>query len=203
MTGGGQSRGPGTPSQSQIQRDCAILEATLIPLPFARQRALLIALVGLPASGKTFLARALSARQPLVHLESDRLRAVLFRKPTHRYKESRRLFRAIHALAASYLSQGHVVVLDATNLREEHRQDLVDIGQNCAARVLLVEVTAPEGLIVQRLKGREHHPGQAGVEVYTRMRAEAEPIRLEHRSVDTSRDISEAINLIAGEIEEL
>ena len=193
--------GRGERLTARLQRDLETL-ASAIRLPSSKPTSpALIATVGLPATGKSHFARALAARLPLVVLESDALRAVLFRKPRHGYKESRRLFQAIHALADRLLRDGYLVLLDATNLREDHRRDLKALAENAGSRLILVELTAPEGVVVQRLKGRELRHGEAGVEVYLRMRDEADPILLEHRSVDTSRDITSAIDEIAGEFE--
>lgn len=186
----------------QLDRDCEALHAALSPLR-EPAKGFLVATVGLPGSGKSHFARALARRVEVVHLESDRLRRVLFPTPRHGYKESARLFRAIHTVAETYLRDSRVVILDSTNLREEHRQQLVAIGERCGCPLLLVELTAPEGLIVQRLKRRSPYPDQAGIEVYVRMRAEAQPIQAPHRSVDTSRSISEVVRQIAGEIENL
>jgi uncharacterized protein len=186
---------------ARLQRDIETLRS-VIRLPATKPvHPALIATVGLPATGKSHFARALAARLPLVVLESDALRSVLFRKPRHGYKESRRLFQAIHALAGRLLRDGYLVLLDATNLREEHRRDLKALAGSTGSRLILVELTAPEGVALQRLKGRELRPEQAGIETYLRMRDEAEPILLEHQSVDTSNDITSAIEEIAGEFE--
>ena len=188
-------------SVNRRQRDLDRLTAG-VRLPASKPTTpALIATVGLPGSGKSHFARALAARLPLVVLESDALRNVLFRKPRHGYKESRRLFAAIHALADRLLRDGYLVLLDATNLREEHRRDLKALAESSGSRFILVELTAPEGVILQRLKGRELRPEQAGIEVYLSMKDEAEPILLEHRSVDTSWDITSAIEEIAGDIQ--
>jgi predicted kinase len=190
-----------TAAANRLEHDVQQLTPA-VDLPARKpRRPTLIATVGLPGSGKSYFARELAARLPLVHLESDALRAVLFRKPRHRYKESRRLFQAIHALAARLLTDGYLVLLDATNLKEDHRRDLKQLAASTGSRLILVELTAPEGVALQRLKGRELRPEQAGIEVYLRMREEAEPILLQHRSVDSAKDITSAIEAIAGEIE--
>jgi uncharacterized protein len=187
-------------SPGQLARDMTALR-TAVAIPVDRlPRPVFVATVGLPGTGKSHFAGRLAAKVPLVHLESDRLRAVLFRNPTHGYKESRRLFRAIHALAEELIASGHSVLLDATNLREEHRADLKSIADRSRSRFFLVELRAPEGLVIQRLKGRELRQDQAGVEVYTKLRDEVQPIRLEHRSVDTSWDITTAVDELAGEL---
>jgi predicted kinase len=186
---------------ARLQRDLDALTAA-VTLPTSKPRhPTLIATVGLPGSGKSHFARALALRLPSVILESDALRAVLFRRPRHGYKESRRLFQAIHALADRLLRNGYAVLLDATNLREDHRRDLNSLAARSGSRFILVELTAPEGVILQRLKGRKLRPEQAGIEVYLRMREESEPILLPHRSVDSRKDITSAIEEIAGEIE--
>ncbi|MPZ22924.1 MAG: AAA family ATPase [Dehalococcoidia bacterium] len=194
-------RKPATPRG--IERDCITLEAAIGDLPRRAARPFLLATVGLPGSGKSHFARGLCERLPCVLLESDALRRCLFARPRHGYKESGRLFTAIHALIERYLSDGYGVLLDSTNLREEHRQILKQIADDCGCPLLLVEVRAPEGLVIQRLRGREGLSGEAGIEVYMRMRGDAEPISLWHRSVDTSWDTTAAIEEIAREIEGL
>jgi predicted kinase len=187
---------------TQLENDCGQLEAALGPLPAPRGRGALVATVGLPGSGKSYFARRLAGRLPAVLLESDVLRRSLFRNPGHGYKESRRLFRAIHALIDRYLEERRVVVLDATNLREQFRLDLKAIADRRHSPFFLVELEAPEEVIVDRLNGRGTLASEAGLDVYWRFKAEAEPIQLEHQSVASTEDITIAVERIAREIDD-
>lgn len=174
-------------------------------LPAPRRRPALVALVGLPGAGKTWLAAELRRRTGAVVLESDDLRALLFGRPTYSAQESRRLFAAIHAAVACLLRRGVSVVLDATNLAESEREPLYAIAKDTGARLVVVRVVAPRWLSHRRLARRtlriEPSRSEAGVSVYERMRRRFEPIGRRHHVVDTSRDTAAVIDAIVREME--
>ena len=186
-------------------RDAARLLAAVGPLPSPAARPALVALAGLPGTGKSTFARRLAERLPLVVVESDALRRVLFRRRTYSARESARLFAAIHRLIAQLLARGVVVVLDATNLTERHRGRLSRIAGDAGAKLLVVHVHASEQVVRQRLAGRGK-PGSGGNSeadwaVYARMRGTFEPILQKHYAVDTAVDIEPAVRRVAEELE--
>src|SRR5687768_17228484 len=77
----------------------------------------LILMAGLPGSGKSTFARRLAEATGAIVLESDALRQLLFAGPTHQATESRALFAAMFEAAGRLLSNGHSVIIDATNLK--------------------------------------------------------------------------------------
>ncbi len=158
---------------------------------------LLVALSGLPGSGKTRLAREVCTRLPLAHVESDALRKELFPRPVYTPAESSRLFAACHALIERLLQQRVSVAFDATNLKEPHREPLYQIAATTGARLVMVRVTAPDVVIRRRLVARaagadEGNASEADVEVFEMMRREVEPISVDHLTIDTRGDIAEA-----------
>jgi adenylylsulfate kinase len=112
---------------------------------------------GLPASGKTTLARAVREQRPhAVLLDSDDLRELL---GATSYAAAARdeFYRVVGALAAMLARQGHVVLVAATAPRRAHR----DTGRT-APRFIEVWVRAdratceardPKGLYQQARKG--------------------------------------------------
>ena len=58
----------------------------------------LVALCGLPGTGKSHFAAALARRLPCLVLSSDRLRKILVPQPRYTRGEHARVFRAAHAL---------------------------------------------------------------------------------------------------------
>ncbi len=194
---------------SQLNRDVGILEGSLGLPPAAVERPPLIVLSGLPGSGKSHLAREIAARHPVAVLESDALRKALFECPTYSQKESGRLFAACHALLEDLLGQGNPVLLDATNLKEMHRRPLYGITERTGARLLLVEVRAGDDAVRHRLEGREARAddrwdrSDATLDIYEAMRREAEPIEMPHLVVDATGDISEAVEQILHELEDV
>lgn len=158
----------------------------------------LVALCGLPGSGKSYFAGEMTKLAPFQVLESDRIRKALVAKPKYTGGEHARVFSVCHLLIEEYLSQGQRVLFDATNLTENFRLPLRKISRRNHAKLVLVGLTAPREIIRQRLQERESalHPGgysDAGWLVYCRLAPYEEPIEGEHVWVDTSGDISTSV----------
>jgi predicted kinase len=160
-----------------------------------------IVVAGLPGAGKSYFSRRLAERLPSVIVESDALRKALWPEPTYSTRESQRLFSACHRLIEQLLRDGIGVILDATNLQERHRERLYRIADRLRVKLILVWVEAPAEVIRERLRERsrgadpQDHSG-ADWGVYWRMRDKAEKIGRGYFAVDTSRDVSPAIDRI-------
>jgi len=191
---------------AQIIDDVRRLRESLGSLPEPVVRPSLVVVSGLPGTGKSYFCRRLAGKTPVVILESDALRKVIFHPPTYSAEESSRLFETIHRLAADLLARGITLVLDATNLGEFHRERLYHIAEQSGARLIVVRICAPAQLVHQRLLGRAARMdvwdnSDAGWQVYERMRTRAETIRRNHFKVDTSREIEPAVEKIASIID--
>jgi predicted kinase len=82
-------------------------------------------------------------------------------------------------------------VIDATSLKQKHRRPFEVIAAAAEATFVHVRMTAPEGVILQRLEARSGRldpfdHSTAGVEVYQHMKQELEPVRTPHRLVDST-----------------
>lgn len=162
--------------------------------PAPAGRGALIALCGLPGTGKSHFAAALSRRVPCLTLGSDRLRKVLAPQPSYTREEHLRVFTAAHALLESLLAEGYRVIFDATNLTERAREPLYDIAARLAVRLVLVQLDAPHQLVRRRLARRSQGLtsdafSDADWRIYCRLYPGQEPIAGPHLYVDTSRDI--------------
>lgn len=132
------------------------------------QRGAIVWFTGLPASGKTTLARRAQARltaagQPAVLLDSDELRDVL---DAHSYApgDRDRFYRALAALAALLARQGVVALVAATAPRREDRDRARgELGRGPApgrfvevwvnTPLAACEVRDPKGLYAQARRG--------------------------------------------------
>lgn len=86
---------------------------------------------------------------------------------------------------------------------------LYAIAERIGAPLLIIETTAPEDVIRDRLaqraatlkSGRQTDDrSTADIGVYTRMQQSAQPIRRDHITIDTSQDIAPALQRIAAEL---
>jgi predicted kinase len=183
------------------ERDAAVLEAALGELTETVERPVFIMLSGLPGAGKSRLAEEVADRMPIAVIESDRLRKALVGRPTYSPMESARVFDAVHALLEGLLGRGVSCLLDATNLKEEHRRPLYEIAEGTAARLLVVAVETPAEVALARISGRGvTDMSDASPAVFEKMWAEAEPIEHDHLVVDGTGDVGVEADRVVAEV---
>ena len=169
-------------------------------------RPALALLCGLPGTGKSYFAAALARRVPLAVLSSDQLRKILVPQPRYSRGEHRRVFAAAHLLLEQLLTAGYRAVFDATNLTERTRQPLYAIAEGAGAELIILEFTAPESVVRQRLERRaDGVPAAAGYadysdadwRIYCRMREGGDPIDRPAYRVDSTGDITPIVDEVA------
>jgi len=188
---------------AQLAGEVERLAESLGQLPEPVAKPTLVAVSGLPGTGKSYFSAKLAERLSFVILESDALRKILFPYPTYSAEESTRLFRAVHRLIERLLKRGIPVILDATNLSERHREYLYSIAEHLGIKLILVRVEAPPELVAGRLHQRQEireSKSDADWTVYQRMRSSLEEIQRRHYVVDTSRDITPVLDKIVKEV---
>ena len=184
----------------------AVLESDLAASGQLPSTAMLVALTGLPGTGKSYFAAELVKRTPFLVLETDRLRKVLVPEPKYTPGEHRRVFSTCHALISEFLGRGHRVLFDATNLTESFRDPLYAIAQDLGVPAAMVRLDAPRETVRRRLKSREAglDPGtnsDAGWLIYCRMAPAWEEVRRDHFQGDSSSDITPVVDRVVRWVE--
>jgi uncharacterized protein len=171
---------------------------------------------GVPASGKSHLARAIAKRSSLSHLSSDvtrkqlaGLRSTRTAAPEHYSDEfSRTTYAELGRRAAGEIGASGGVILDATFRRRRDRDAFAE-GFAGAAPLLFVECLAPAELLVERARARERDPGRvsdATVEVVMRERHGWEPLdelaALDHVALRTDRCVESVISDLEALLDE-
>jgi len=158
---------------------------------------LLIAMAGLPGTGKSTLAAALAEALPAVLLEKDKLRAGLI--PADRIEYSRAqddyIFELLMKAAEYNLNRGRHVILDGRTFTRRYQVDRVELfAKEHKADLRIIECICPEELALVRLQGDlqigEHPAGNRTPELYQTLKAEIEQIVPDHIVVDTSCDLN-------------
>ena len=191
-----------------VAADVARLRNVLGEIPPPVSRPALVAVSGLPGTGKSYFSRALVERVSLVLVDSDLMRKALFARRTYSAEESRRLFAALHVLVGDLLFEGVPVLVDATTLTEAHRSALHHIAKAAGTSLVLVRIDAPPEVAYRRLKARKlnRDPGdhsEADWRIYQKMAPTVEPISQDHVIVNTSGDISGDVERVCVEIRRL
>lgn len=188
---------------TQLLSDVQRLTESLGKLPEAAAEPLFISVSGLPGTGKSYFCSKLAEKLPVVILESDVLRKVLYPSPSYSQQESSQLFRACHLLIERLLRKGISLILDATNLSERYRERLYSIADRLDVRLTLVRIEAPPQVVRERLKSRSKNTGSksdADWEVYQMMKSSVQKIPRHHYVVDTSRDITPVVDKIVRDV---
>jgi len=156
---------------------------------FRRPR--LVVMMGLPGTGKTYLAQKLAARIDALHLMTDSIRKQLFGIPIDARRfagygkglyapgVSRKTYREMYRRARAYLAKGQVVLVDATFLQEDFRNEARALARRAGVPVLFVHADCPERTVASRMKRRLRQGGfsDADLAVYRGMRRRFSPPR--------------------------
>jgi adenylylsulfate kinase len=124
-------------------------------------------ITGLPASGKSSLARATAARlhaggETVVVLELDEIRRIVTPSPTYTDTERDVVYRALVYMASALTASGVPVIIDAT----AHRRAWRDLARRLMPRFAEVQLICP--LDVCRERERLREAGHAPRGIYTR-----------------------------------
>lgn len=120
-------------------------------------------LTGLPASGKSTIARELSVQLARLGcstevLESDAVRRVLTPHPTYAQAERDLFYRALAFMGARLVAHGVTVIFDATANRRAYR----DFARSLIPRFIEVVVECPLEVAMQRDYKGTYQRGQRG-----------------------------------------
>ena len=120
-------------------------------------------LTGLPASGKSTIARALKAELEasgltVEVLESDEVRRALTPEATYSQAERALFYRALALMGAKLVAHGVTVIFDATATKRVYR----DFARNLIPRFIEVAVECPLEICMQRDYKGTYQRGQRG-----------------------------------------
>lgn len=179
LSGDGSGDGP-------VAAYLALAEASITPAPQA-----LLLCHGLSGSGKSHHTRPLAAVLGAIRLRSDVERKRLFglwgipagpRRAGDLYgrEVSEELFgERLPALAAQVLQAGFPVIVDACFLRRSDRAAMAAVAERAGVPLLILEFSAPEALLRERITGRQrrgHDPSDADLTVLERQIGWDEPL---------------------------
>ncbi|MBI2935145.1 MAG: AAA family ATPase [Chloroflexi bacterium] len=177
-------------------------------------RPVLIVMMGLVASGKSALARAVSEATGAPVVSSDVTRKQLAGVPLrerhfeeygaglYAREATRKTYAALYARAGTILKKGKAVVLDATFRKQAEREAAWSLAQEFGARFLLVECRCPEEETRKRLARRleQGSISDGRWEVYVQQKVDLEPVSgmepLQYLLVDSSRPLPELANTV-------
>jgi predicted kinase len=148
---------------------------------------MVILVMGLPGSGKSYFASRLAVAIGADYLSSDRIRKELMAERSYSVREKEKVYSEMLSRMNESVKKNKDLVLDATFYKQRFR-DKVSSEISGSNKVAFIEVTAPGWAIKKRLS-HEREFSEADFDVYKVIRKEWEPVlekHLELNSVDNS-----------------
>lgn len=155
-------------------------------------QARLIVILGLPGTGKTTLAMALSARTGARHLNTDRVRTRLGLRGQYDETTKAHVYDELLREARNTLCQGVPVVLDGTFYRQAFRDRIAGLAHETGADLKWIELRARPETVRQRVSGERPY-SEADFSVYQKIREAYEPLEGERLTLDSDRQTLEAM----------
>lgn len=165
----------------------------------------LIVILGLPGTGKSYLARELlkSLSNPPIYLSTDRIRRTLFDFSHHQYvpfgdklytQEKRDLvYNALYMVVDILLSQKLSVLVDGTFYTQSKRLPLFEICQKLNQKYFAIKTTCSEDLVKQRIQERKiqnNNASDADFNIYLEIKDRFEEIDFPYLEVDTGKELA-------------
>jgi len=174
-------------------------------------RPILVVVSGLMGTGKSTLARSLSAELEIEMIRTDEVRNELFPivggndafgRGKYSPEARRRVYDEVLKRATERLSSGVSVILDGTYTRAADRELALQRGRELGADVLSVQCICPREVAIERIQTRlrqaEPDASEARPEMYDRQAADWETSsdRGSTCTVDTTASIAEQLGCV-------
>jgi predicted kinase len=136
----------------------------------------IVVVFGLPGTGKTTFAKALSRELDWLHLNTDVIRAELGKKQQYDERTKGYIYKKLQDRTSRELEMGRGAVLDGTFYKESLRDSLRELGERHGIPLKWIQVSAAEGVVRERVS-RERPYSEADFKVYKKIRQAFEPLQ--------------------------
>jgi predicted kinase len=158
---------------------------------------MLIIVCGLPGSGKTTLAEAISKKLPAAHVSSDVTRKSMFPSPKYSEEEKAAVYGRMAEEAAELLRQKKDVVADATFYRASERQRFLTLASDAGTEAFILRTVLSEDETRKRLARRKKGgPSDADFSVYFKVKGLFEDVTERHLVVDSSMNERDKVRIV-------
>jgi predicted kinase len=145
---------------------------------------MIIIVLGLPGTGKSYFAEKLSGRLGAVHINSDRLRNALGERGKYTIKDKLHIYRVMAGQASQVLKQGKIVVVDATFYKRPMIDLFTTLAKNHGSSIRIIKIEAEETLVQERLR-KARKESEADFQVYLKIKDEFEELAVPHLALQS------------------
>lgn len=135
---------------------------------------MIVMVMGLPGSGKTYFARHLSERLGAPYLGSDQTRNEMNAMGKYSMQDKRKVYEEMLARVEQHLASGDPVILDATFYKDDLRLPFEILARSKGIPLVKMWVEAPVEVIKERVSSKRED-SDADFSVYQKLAAAFEP----------------------------
>lgn len=140
---------------------------------------MLIIVMGLPGSGKSYFAKRLAKEIGADYVGSDELRRKMGLLGKYKMENRISVYNEMIKTAKEYLSKGDSVVLDGTFYLQFMRDMAISMAQSLSSKVFIIMVAADDALIGKRLS-MPREDSEADLAVHYQIKGEFDPLLEPH-----------------------
>lgn len=167
---------------------------------------MIVLVMGLPGSGKSYFALRLSEKMGAKYINSDSTRKAMQAMGQYAPDDKFLVYRRMAEIAEEALEQDRTVITDATFYRKELRDLFRTLAKECGVPVGMIQVEASEELIQERLS-LPRDDSEADYKVYQLVRSQFEQLQPDepHLTLQSGREnieqmLREALDYIKAEM---
>lgn len=156
--------------------------------------------MGLPGSGKTYLATRLAEHGGFRHMNTDTVREELGLRGDYSEATKEQVYEGLFERVERGLEEMQLVVVDATFHQAARRERLYAIARRRGTRLFFIELWASEATVRERIT-QTRADSDADWQVYQALKASQEPLTAPHLIIpSTNENFQQQLQTVLGYI---
>ena len=147
---------------------------------------MVVFVIGLPGSGKSYFAKELSQKISAVHLSSDVLRRNLINSPRYTEEEKQLVYHHLLEQLERIVRMGKTTIVDATFYKNHLRQKFMEMLTGRGIKYEIIEISASDADVKKRLS-KARKDSDADYDVYLAIKKSWEPVKEDKLSLNSSK----------------
>jgi predicted kinase len=163
---------------------------------------MVIMVMGLPGSGKSYFGERLAQKLGVEYLNSDQIRSKMDLMGQYADETRKQVYDEMAKKVDKLLGESQSVLVDATFQKETYRKSFLELAEKYKKKVSIIWVWAEENLIIERLR-KKRKDSEADFEVYRKLKTAYDNISRPHLKLQSTNDnIDRMLDQAAAYIQE-
>lgn len=151
----------------------------------SKVNSVLVMVMGLPGSGKSYFAKGLTKEIGAEYLGSDKIRKEIGLMGSYQIDNKLSVYEEMLNRAKEIHKSGRSLILDGTFFMQKIRDPFIFLAKSLSWKLSIIHIKADEALISKRLS-KPRKDSEADLKVYQKIKSEFEPIREPHLLIQST-----------------